>query len=109
MLLFRGLVIEVDFDLLKFVQNKLVLLCLILILNLDKNNNTTYFPVLVAFSLRHNISDPKVLEEYYNSTWNDVWFFVPRPQFAPPFHIVICMVWTPPQNLDTFANMTLQV
>ena len=66
-------------------------------------------PCFLTTSETHNISDPEVLEEYYNSTWNDVWFFVPRPSYEPPFHTVICMVWTPPQKLDKFANMALMV
>ena len=55
------------------------------------------------------MSDPKVLEDYYNSTWNDVWFFPPRPHFEQPFQTVICMVWTPPRGIDKFANMSLMV
>ena len=68
-----------------------------------------FSPVWGTSRLFHNISDPKVLEEYYNSTWNDVWSFVPKIQYESPFHTVICMVWTPPQKLDKFANMTLMV
>ena len=68
-----------------------------------------FSPVWGTNRLVHNISDQKVLEEYYNSTWNDVWFFVPRPHYEPPFHTVICMVWTPPQKLEKFANLTLAV
>ena len=70
---------------------------------------TIWFMNFPLTRLVHNISDPKVLEEYYNSTWNDVWFFVPRPSYEPPFHTIICMVWTPPQKLDKFANMSLNV
>ena len=63
----------------------------------------------MTFSIVHNISDPKVLEQYYNSTWKDVWFFPPRPHFEQPFHTVICMVWTPPRDIYKFANMSLMV
>ena len=63
----------------------------------------------MKFSIEHNISDAKVLEEEYNSTWNDVWFFPPRPHFDQPFHVINCMVWTPPKKLDKFANMSLHV
>ena len=55
------------------------------------------------------MSDPKVLEEYYNSTLNDVWFFPPRPHFEQPFQTVICMVRPPPQDIYKFANMSLMV
>ena len=55
------------------------------------------------------MSDPKVLEEYYNSTLNDVWFFPPRPHFEQPFQTVICMVWTPPREVHKFANANMSL
>ena len=49
-------------------------------------------------SIYDDLMDPKVLQENYNTTGNDVWQFVPsisrgdadEPQF------VICLIWTMP-------------
>ena len=39
--------------------------------------------------------EPNVVQEVFNDTSNDDWYFVPRIETDKPYEIVICLIWTP--------------
>ena len=52
--------------------------------------------------------DPKVLQEIYNTTGNDVWQFVPSISRDGP-HFVICLIWTMPIEYKLASDLTYEV
>ena len=53
----------------------------------------------------HDLMDPKVLQEKYNTTKDDAWQFVPSISRDEP-NFVICLIWTMPieYKLDSGLN-----
>ena len=45
------------------------------------------------------MSDEHILQEIYNVTIDDVWYFAPRTQPDKPYNMAICLIWTPPYKI----------
>ena len=47
-------------------------------------------------SQSYKLKEREVLEEVFNVTWEDVWYFAPRVSDYKPYDVVICLIWTSP-------------
>ena len=53
------------------------------------------------YRLLHDLSDPKVLREWYNISLDDIWYFAPKimgsyVEKSYPNPVVICLILTNP-------------
>ena len=56
--------------------------------NVKTNYKITYYEQLPY-------EEPKIVDEAYNQTLNNDWYFAPRISDHPPFDTVICLIMTP--------------
>ena len=49
----------------------------------------------IKYSEFEPYEQPKVLEETYNQTLNNNWYFAPKVHPFPPFGTVVCLIVTP--------------
>ena len=66
------------------------------------------YNVIFDDSIYDDLMDPKVLQENYNTTGNDVWQFVPSISRDEP-HFVICLIWTMPIEYQLASGLTYEV
>ena len=45
-----------------------------------------------------NMTDPLILKEKYNATFDNVWKFVPKITSNPPYGASICLIWSLPKE-----------
>ena len=56
-----------------------------------------------------DLMDPKVLQENYNTTENEVWQFVPAISRGDEPHFVICLIWTMPIEYQLASDLNYEV
>ena len=59
--------------------------------------------------VNYDLMDPKVLQENYNTTVNDVWQFVPAISRGDEPHFVICLIWTMPIEYQLASDLIYEV
>ena len=68
-----------------------------------------YFLEYLTFYLSmYDLMDPKVLQENYNTTENDVWQLVPAMSNQGPY-FVICLIWTMPKEYHLSSDLNYEV
>ena len=68
-----------------------------------------YNVIFNASGVYDDLMDPKVLQENYNTTRNDVWQFVPSIGRGDEPHFVICLIWTMPVEYLLTSDLMYEV
>ena len=55
------------------------------------------------------MTDPLILKEKYNATFDEVWEFVPRITSHPPYGASICLIWSLPKDYLLFPDFSYTV